>query len=125
MAEPMREGMQDPTTRDAVIDPATFAALAEMAGADFVDELVDTFLEEAPPMLADLRRAAASHDPDRFRRAAHSLKSNAMTFGASSLGSMAKALELRGIDDATPTALDALEAEYARTVDALRTLRHG
>ncbi len=27
------------------------------AGADFVGELIDTFLEEAPPMLAELRDA--------------------------------------------------------------------
>ena len=86
MAEPMREATQDPATDDPVIDPTTFAALAQMAGADFVDELVDTFLEEAPQMLADLRAAAAEHDADRFRRAAHSLKSNAMTFGALSVG---------------------------------------
>ena len=30
------------------------------AGADFVRELVDTFLQEAPAMLAELRRALAA-----------------------------------------------------------------
>ncbi len=42
---------------ESTIDPATFAELQETAGAEFVAELVDTFLEEAPTMLAELRDA--------------------------------------------------------------------
>ena len=57
-------------------------------------ELVDTFLEEAPRMLDELRAALAAKDADRFRRAAHSLKSNSNTFGALKLGAMARDLEL-------------------------------
>ena len=34
-----------------IIDQATFAELQETAGADFVEELVAAFLEEAPHML--------------------------------------------------------------------------
>ena len=69
---------------DPIIDAATFAELQARAGADFVDELVDTFLEEAPQMLAELRAAQAlgPAGAERFRRAAHSLKSNGLTFGA-------------------------------------------
>ena len=37
---------------DAIIDPVAFAELQENAGEDFVRELIDTFLEEAPPMLS-------------------------------------------------------------------------
>jgi HPt (histidine-containing phosphotransfer) domain-containing protein len=44
-----------------------------------VDDLVDTFLEEAIGMLAELRRARADNHADRFRRAAHSLKTNSNT----------------------------------------------
>lgn len=116
--------MPDPNPANP-IDAATFAALKDMAGAEFADELVDTFFEEAPRMLGDLREASPAGDADRFRRAAHSLKSNSMTFGALKLGAMARALELGGIDDATGAALTALDAEYARAVDALEALRHG
>ena len=59
-------------------------------------ELVDTFLTEAPSMLADLRESLADGEAERFRRAAHSLKSNANTFGALTLGALAKDLELSG-----------------------------
>ena len=51
-------------------------------------------------MLDDLRDALAARDADRFRRAAHSLKSNSNTFGARTLGAMARDLELGGLDAA-------------------------
>ena len=109
---------------EATIDRATFAELQETAGAEFVNELVTTFLEEAPRMLAELRSALAAKSTERFRRAAHSLKSNGNTFGALSLGEMARKLELGGlITDAAP--LDALDAEYARVAVALKGLCNG
>ena len=112
---------------DATIDPATFEELQATAGADFVKELVDTFLEEAPSMLSELRETFASGDSEAFRRAAHSLKSNSNTFGALSLGAMARELELKGLDparDAGTHPLDALVQEYARVAAALTELRN-
>jgi HPt (histidine-containing phosphotransfer) domain-containing protein len=109
------------------IDPATFAALKEMTGAEFALELVDTFLQEAPHMLEDLRQALAAQDADRFRRAAHSLKSNSNTFGALALGAMARELELTGVakvSEGGGQPLDALAREYGRVAAALDALRH-
>ncbi len=96
-----------------------------MAGAEFICELVDTFFEEAPRMLAELRRAHRERDADRFRRTAHSLKSNSNTFGATALGIAARDLELGGLDVGTPAALDALDVEYARAAAALKALCDG
>ena len=88
---------------DPVIDLPTFTALQEAAGAEFVVELVDTFLQEAPVMLAELRSAQATGTADAFRRAAHSIKSNSHTFGATKLGDMARDIELGGmITDPAP-----------------------
>jgi histidine phosphotransfer protein HptB len=104
-----------------VIDAATFAELQASAGADFVKELVDTFREEAPPMLAELKRALAADQVEPFRRAAHSLKSNANTFGALELGSMARDLELGGLEAGwQPGALERLDEAYRRAVAALK-----
>jgi len=109
---------------ESSIDLAAFTDLQNTAGAEFVNELIDTYFEEAPQMLAELRNAHAARAADRFRRAAHSLKSNSNTFGAFMLGKLARELELGGLrDDAAP--LDALEAEYARVVAALKELHHG
>ncbi len=109
---------------ETIIDAATFTELQETAGAEFVAELVDTFLAEAPLMLAELRNAQQAASAERFRRAAHSLKSNGSTFGATRLAAMARALELGGlVGDSAP--LDALEAEQLRVAVALRELCHG
>ena len=113
---------------EPVIDPAVYATLQSTVGAEFAAELVDTFLEEASGMLAELRSARAQHHAERFRRAAHSLKSNSGTFGASRLAALARELELKGLN-ADPAhdvgALAALEAEYTRAAAALKDLRHG
>jgi len=113
---------------DSVIDKAVYAELAETAGAEFVAELVDTFFEEASGMLAELRSARAENHADRFRRAAHSLKTNSNTFGAMRLGALARELELKGLD-ADPArdtlAIAALEVEYTRVAGALKDLRNG
>lgn len=104
-----------------VIDPHTFDSLQANAGADFVVELVETFGHEAPLLLAELRGALASHSAERFRRAAHSLKSNSSTFGATRMAEMARALELGGLPPDS-TAVEALAAEFETTLVALRTL---
>ena len=107
------------------IDDAIFAELQDTAGADFVKELLRTFFEEAPVMLSELRRAREAGDAEAFRRAAHSLKSNSLTFGALALAAMARELELGGWTAAPSDALVALEAEYERAAAALEALSHG
>ena len=113
---------------ESVINKAVYAALQNTVGAEFAAELVDTFIEEASGMLAELRSARAENHAERFRRAAHSLKSNSNTFGALRLAALARDLELKGLNS-VPTrdvdALAALEAEYARAATALKNLRHG
>jgi len=109
------------------IDQATYDTLAETTGADFVRELVATFLQEAPAMLAELRSALAAGDAEQFRRIAHSLKSNSNTFGALTLGGMARELEHGGIAKVAAggsPSLDELDQEYARAAAALEALRH-
>ena len=109
------------------IDRATFEALKQTTGAEFVLELVDTFLQEAPVMLEDLRGALVAKDPEKFRRTAHSLKSNSNTFGALPLAAMARELELTSaskVSEGRTEPLDALAQEYSRVAAALTALRH-
>ncbi len=113
---------------ESVIDATTFSELQDAAGAEFVGELIGTFLEEAPIMLAELRAARADADAERFRRAAHSLKSNSLTFGALSLGARARELELAGLaadPAADAAAIAALEVAYGEAAAALTVLRDG
>jgi HPt (histidine-containing phosphotransfer) domain-containing protein len=108
---------------EETIDRAAFASLQETAGTEFVRELVGTFLDEAPRMLDDLRDALTNEDAERLRRAAHSLKSNANTFGAAALARLARELELGGMMFARGSAaLDDLTGEYRRVAQALTEL---
>jgi len=80
----------------SVIDSNTFEELKQMAGADFIGELIGTFLEDAPQLLRQMQAALAGNDAETFRRAAHSLKSNAASFGANQLSGLARELEMLG-----------------------------
>lgn len=104
-----------------IIDVAVFAELQAAAGHAFIIELVQTFSEEAPTLLVELRRAQQAGAADRFRRAAHSLKSNCNTFGATRLAELARSLELNAMP-ADTAALELLEAEFAGTMSALTRL---
>jgi len=112
----------------AAIDATTFEELKATAGGEFVGELVETFLAEAPMMLEELRTSLAAGDAELFRRTAHSLKSNANTFGATALAGLARDLELGGLDPVRAVGgapLDALEVEFTRVAQALTDLKHG
>jgi len=78
---------------ETTIDIKSFENLKALAGSDFIGELIDTFLADGPNMIQQLRDALAKHDVDTFRRAAHSLKSNAASFGASTLTAHSRELE--------------------------------
>jgi HPt (histidine-containing phosphotransfer) domain-containing protein len=77
------------------IDATAFANLLEMTGGDvaFVDELIDTYLDEGASLVDRLRTAAAVGSTDDLLRAAHSLKSSSMNVGALPLGELCRSLE--------------------------------
>jgi len=106
------------------IDLAVLDELKATAGSDFVTELVQTFFEEAPLMIAELRAAHHAGSADRFRRAAHSLKTNANTFGAAALGASARELEHGGVPT-DASSIDALQSQYDAAAAALRALIDG
>jgi HPt (histidine-containing phosphotransfer) domain-containing protein len=107
------------------ISPTTFAELKQMSGEDLIDELIDALLEEAPKMIAAMQAALGAHDVDAFRRNAHSLKSNAETFGATTLAAIARELEAmaRAGDLNVGTRLDALHESYRAASEELRDMR--
>jgi histidine phosphotransfer protein HptB len=82
-----------------VLDMNTFNALKESYGADFVRDLMDTFFEDTNTQMTQMKNALATNDAETFRRAAHSLKSNAATFGATDLSALARELEMLGRDN--------------------------
>lgn len=109
----------------SVIDKKTFEDLKQMSGDDFIGELVDAFLEDAPNMLDAMRTALEVNDVESFRRNAHSLKSNAHTFGAIELGELAKELEAMGRDGNLEigSRLEVLVEAYEKAADELAALK--
>jgi HPt (histidine-containing phosphotransfer) domain-containing protein len=112
----------------SVIDVSMLTSLVEDTDAEFVNELIDTYLEDSPHQIAELHRSLSLHNNENFRRAAHTLKSNSANFGASSLAEMAKELEDMAREDNLEGAtekLSAFEAAYAQVAVELKAWQDG
>ena len=113
---------------EASIDLSVFNELQESTGCDFIKELVETFIEEAPGIFTELKSAATAGDLDQFRRAAHSIKSNANVFGAHELADLARQLEIAGLEsipEDNAQKITALDAAYERSSARLKALVDG
>lgn len=66
----------------AAIDDTKLADLEALGGRIFVDELIETFVDEAAGALRALSRAVAEEDVTAFRNHAHALRSGAANIGA-------------------------------------------
>jgi PAS domain S-box-containing protein len=111
------------------VDPSVVERLvSSLGGPEAVAGLIDTFLKHAPEQLDELRGALDRGDPQGARRAAHTLKSNAATFGAAHLADLARDLESSArsgsLEDAA-TSLPRVENELREAADELRRLREG
>ena len=90
-----------------------------------VAELVDVFLEEAPQQVEMMRDAARTGSFGLLRRAAHTLKGDAATWGASALEQRCAEIEQILPEDLERTfdeQLAAVERELGRVSAALREL---
>jgi HPt (histidine-containing phosphotransfer) domain-containing protein len=110
---------------DGVLDAAALERLSSSVGEEFVAELVELFLGDAPTQLSALRTAIEGGDAEAARRAAHTLKSNGATFGADAFAESCRLLEDRAKagDLAGAGALLArVEAGYPEVAAALAAL---
>ena len=80
----------------AIIDLATYNQLKELMGADFVEELVDTYNVETGALIEQLHQAFASGEAASFGRYAHSIKSSSASLGAMVFSQQARELEMMG-----------------------------
>jgi signal transduction histidine kinase/CheY-like chemotaxis protein len=102
-----------------VLDRDAIAQLRETAGdVSLMRELIDAFLQNAPGLVGEL----AGDQAEEVRRAAHTLKSNARTFGATELADLCQKLEERArageLDGAAALARQ-IEEKYERAAEAL------
>ncbi|NNJ10817.1 response regulator [Chloroflexales bacterium ZM16-3] len=94
-------------------------------GDSLLASLIRTFIEGANSLQASAREALGRGDSPTLRRAMHTLKSNASTFGAQPLAALCRELEQRsaaGDLEDVGAALDAVATEFARVREALEAL---
>ena len=114
-----------PDAQAPLLDETVIAGLQDLVEADptLIDDLLETFEEQAPQLLAQIREGLATTDAELVRRAAHTLKGSSANLGASTLADLASQVERVGKDGlaADPSALvDQIEALLPRVGAALR-----
>lgn len=111
------------------LDPEALRGLSELVGdPEVLAELADAFLDEAPQRLAELRLGADRGDAVVAGRAAHTLKSNGLTFGAVEFAGLCRQLEVAaGQNDLAGTGplIDRLDHEWTGVRAELSALRDG
>jgi PAS domain S-box-containing protein len=108
------------------LDDGALENLRELGGEDFLHEVIDAFLADAPELIATLRRSLDSRNSEELRRAAHTLKSNGATLGAEGFAELCRTLEQRakaGELDGAGELVDRIEQAYAPLEEALSGLR--
>jgi HPt (histidine-containing phosphotransfer) domain-containing protein len=109
---------------NGTLDRATLDELLDSTGGDpeFVAELIDAYLADAPSHVAAMRRAADEDDAALMNRAAHTLKSSSASLGALMLSALcrdAEELARRGATGEAAALLPAIESEWSRVEEAL------
>jgi signal transduction histidine kinase/DNA-binding response OmpR family regulator/HPt (histidine-containing phosphotransfer) domain-containing protein len=130
-AEPLASptpGMPPAPSRPAELDPTALKNLWEMVDNDteFLNELVDTFLKEAPELLGNLHAALDQQDAGKLALTAHTLKSNGASFGATTFANLCRDLEMmakNGSLEGAAATLAQAETEYSQVQVALRALQ--
>ena len=116
------------SSHPASLTPLDAAAIDSLLGGDAgaLAEVTEAFLEEAPQRIAEVVQGVAEGDARLAGRAAHTLKSNALTFGAARLAELSRQLEESAragdLEAAGGLAVE-LETEWSRTRPLLFELR--
>jgi CheY-like chemotaxis protein/HPt (histidine-containing phosphotransfer) domain-containing protein len=110
------------------LDPTALDNLRITTGGDpvFLAELINTFLEDAPDLLDNLRQALSKEDAAGVRLAAHSLKSNGADFGATTFSTLCQQLEMLGKSGqltGIETLLSRINEEFEKVKAALEAIR--
>jgi len=112
---------------DPVLDPAMIEELVALESGEsgFLSNLLSSFLERGPRLLASLAEAAARADADRLERLAHELRGSAGSMGARRLTLILARLEQRVRTEpaADPTSLiAAADREFAIAAQELQVV---
>jgi CheY-like chemotaxis protein len=112
-------------TAGQTLTRASWQELYEPDSAEYrslLENLLELFRAEIPPLLEAIRSAAAERNADQLCRAAHGVKGCAINLGAVQMAALSTALERKGragsLDD-TGRLLEELECEFKRVCRAM------
>jgi HPt (histidine-containing phosphotransfer) domain-containing protein len=108
------------------LDDDALKNLRDLGGDEFLGEVIDAFLADAPELIATLRRSLDEQNHEELRRAAHTLKSNGATLGAAQFAELCRTLEHQaksGELDGASELVDRIGQEYLPLEEALSALR--
>jgi CheY-like chemotaxis protein len=114
-ARPLRKPDAGSEESQISLDAAALQNLRDLGGAEFLAEVVDVFLADAPALITSLRGSLERKDTEELRRAAHTLKSNGSTLGAAAFAELCRTVEHRAKDgrlDGVSELVDRIEQEY-------------
>jgi PAS domain S-box-containing protein len=119
---------QGPPLPAGVLHLPALKRLLDTIGDDpeLLSALIDTFLRDAPRLVDGAKGGLQQGQADEVRRAAHTLKSNGATFGAttfSELGRELESLARSGALEGAAELIEQLEAEYESVRIALEAVR--
>jgi PAS domain S-box-containing protein len=107
------------------LEASALQSLRDLGGAEFIAEVVDVFLADAPALITSLRSSLERQDTEELRRTAHTLKSNGLTLGASAFAALCRTIEQDAKErrlDGVPQLVDRIEQEYRTLRAALARL---
>ena len=107
-------------TGEISLEAAALQNLRDLGGAEFLAEVVDVFLADAPALIASLRSSLERQDTEELRRAAHTLKSNGSTLGATAFAELCRTVEQRAKDGRLDGVSQARGSDRAGVPDARR-----
>lgn len=109
--------------RLADIDILVFAELQTAMGDDFLREMIDVFCDDSIGQTITLKKALAEQQQAEFTRAAHTLKSTSLIFGAKNFSDLAKELEQLGREGRLAESAEKTKLLCDSLVDLLESLK--
>jgi PAS domain S-box-containing protein len=125
---PKQPGSRGLALTAGIVDSAALERLVKITADDpgLLPALIDTFLADVPRLVEDAKLGLQQGHSDDVRRAGHTLKSTAATFGATRFSELSRSLEslaTSGTLDGAADLIARLEAEYQKVRIALETVR--
>lgn len=96
-------GYPDPHAGDpeGVVDPGRMQDLVDNLG-DGLQDVIESYLEDTPMLIEEMREAVERGDWEDLSRIAHSLKSSSGIFGAKYMVELCRAIEAAARERAAP-----------------------